>query len=277
MTAAPIADCKAALAASNGDLTKAQEFLTARGKAILSKKAGRDTLQGVIACALSPCGQSAAFVELNCETDFAARDPKFQEFSLHLVQAVLRASDPRAAGVHELAAADLAGVRLAGDRPAADVFADVGVKINEGMRMHRARIVHAPGALIGAYVHGAGLGPGGVAAQLAGCEVGRQGAFVVLAGASAGKKPAAAEKMRPAARQLAQHVLGMRPTALAPTPAMSKSEAASTLAMQKFIFDPVAKRTVKRWLREELAAEVTQFGVLEIGDGRAEPGATGPQ
>jgi len=78
-TSAPMKDVKAALVDSNWDIEAAQKELRKRGKVLASKKSSRTASQGLLAVAQTPT--ALALVELNCETDFVARNDIFQ----HLV------------------------------------------------------------------------------------------------------------------------------------------------------------------------------------------------
>ena len=80
-TGAGIMECKQALEASQGDLTKAAEALRQRGFAQVAKRAGRATGQGLIEAYVHAGGRVAAMVELGCETDFVARTPEFKELA----------------------------------------------------------------------------------------------------------------------------------------------------------------------------------------------------
>ena len=77
-TGAGIMDCKVALQESDGDITKAIDFLRKKGLATASKKSGRATEEGSIASYIHAGGKIGVLVEVNCETDFVARNPEFQ-------------------------------------------------------------------------------------------------------------------------------------------------------------------------------------------------------
>ena len=87
-TGAGMMDCKKALAESEGDVDKAVDILRMRGLAALQKKAGRATNEGVIAAYVAEYGAQGALVELNCETDFVARNAEFQNFANALAEQV---------------------------------------------------------------------------------------------------------------------------------------------------------------------------------------------
>ncbi len=73
-------DCKKALAESGGDFEKAIEYLRKKGVATAEKKAGRDAKEGVIASYIHLGGKVGVLVEVNCETDFVAKNEQFREF-----------------------------------------------------------------------------------------------------------------------------------------------------------------------------------------------------
>ena len=73
-------DCKRALVEADGDMEKAITLLRERGMAIAQKKASRAANQGLVAAALSDDGKVGAIIEVNCETDFVAKNEAFQAF-----------------------------------------------------------------------------------------------------------------------------------------------------------------------------------------------------
>ena len=81
MTGAGMMDCKKALAATEGDMDKAVEFLREKGLAGAAKKAGRIAAEGIVVTALTECGKKAVVVEVNAETDFVAKNEKFQTYA----------------------------------------------------------------------------------------------------------------------------------------------------------------------------------------------------
>ena len=81
MTGAGMMDCKKALAATEGDMDKAIEFLREKGLAGAAKKAGRIAAEGVVVTALTEDGKKAVAVEVNAETDFVAKNEKFQNYA----------------------------------------------------------------------------------------------------------------------------------------------------------------------------------------------------
>ena len=77
-TGAGMMDCKKALAASGGDLTKASAWLRQKGIASAEKKAGRTAAEGLVSSYIHTGGRVGVLVEVNCETDFVARGEEFQ-------------------------------------------------------------------------------------------------------------------------------------------------------------------------------------------------------
>ncbi len=86
-------ECKAALAEAKGDLEAAVTILRKKGLAASAKKAGRETKEGLIGCYVHN-GKIGVMVELNCESDFVARNADFQAL-LHDLAMHIAASDPR--------------------------------------------------------------------------------------------------------------------------------------------------------------------------------------
>jgi elongation factor Ts len=90
-TNAGMMDCKKALVESAGDLNKAEEILRKKGIAGASKKASRSAKEGVIASYIHLHGKVGVLVEINCETDFVAKNENFRDFvkdiTLHIAAA----------------------------------------------------------------------------------------------------------------------------------------------------------------------------------------------
>ena len=84
MTGAGMMDCKKALSATDGDMDKAVDFLREKGLAGAAKKAGRIAAEGVVVTALGEDGKKAVAVEVNAETDFVAKNEKFQTYGRDL-------------------------------------------------------------------------------------------------------------------------------------------------------------------------------------------------
>ena len=90
MTGAGMMDCKKALAATDGDMDKAVEFLREKGLAGAEKKAGRIAAEGIVVTALTEDGRKAVAVEVNAETDFVAKNEKFQNYAADVAAQALK-------------------------------------------------------------------------------------------------------------------------------------------------------------------------------------------
>jgi elongation factor Ts len=90
-TNAGMMDCKKALVESDGDLAKAEDLLRKKGIASASKKASRSAKEGVVASYIHLQGKVGVLVEINCETDFVAKNDNFRDFvkdiTLHIAAA----------------------------------------------------------------------------------------------------------------------------------------------------------------------------------------------
>ena len=132
MTNAGLMDCKKALTETNGDLEAAVDLLRKKGIASAGKKAGRDANEGVITQYVQPGGKLGLLVEINCETDFVARNESFRAFC------------------------DDVAKRLAAN-PNADFEADrvaAVAKIGENIKISRHQRLEVTGnGMIAAYIH----------------------------------------------------------------------------------------------------------------------------
>jgi elongation factor Ts len=91
-TNAGIMDCKKALEATNGDLQAAETWLRKQGAATAQKKASRVAKEGVIASYIHPGEKVGVLIEINCETDFVARNEIFREFVKDITLQIAAAS-----------------------------------------------------------------------------------------------------------------------------------------------------------------------------------------
>lgn len=90
MTGAGMMDCKKALAATDGDMDKAVDFLREKGLAGAAKKAGRIAAEGIVVTALTDDHKKAVVVEVNAETDFVAKNEKFQTYAADVAAQALK-------------------------------------------------------------------------------------------------------------------------------------------------------------------------------------------
>ncbi len=143
-TDAPMMECKKALTEADGDLGKAEEILRVKLGSKAAKAAARTTAEGVVAIATDADGRNAAMVEVNCETDFVAKNDDFLAFSRDLAGLVL-ANDP--ADVAALSALALGAGTVETTRAAL-----VG-KIGENLTVRRFVRLRAQGRAA-QYIHG---------------------------------------------------------------------------------------------------------------------------
>ena len=144
MTGLGMMECKKALAESGGDLKKAEELLRIKSGAKASKAAGRVAAEGVVGTFLASDGRLGALVELNCETDFVARNADFLAFAADLA-ALVASTDPK----DTAALSALEGIEA---RRQALVQ-----KIGENISIRRFERIAAQGRLA-QYVHGGRIG-----------------------------------------------------------------------------------------------------------------------
>src|SRR5580704_15928973 len=148
-TGAGMMECKKALVTTGGDLDAAAELMRKQGLAKADKKAARVAAEGVIVVERSSDGRAAAMVELNCETDFVAREQDFRNFAADLARLTLAG---RLVDVQALLAAELAAGESVDERRRALV-----AKIGENISVRRTVVLETNGVL-GAYVHGTRIG-----------------------------------------------------------------------------------------------------------------------
>ncbi len=147
-TGAGMMECKKALLETGGDLDAAAELMRKQGLAKADKKAARIAAEGVIAIERSADGRRAAMVEVNCETDFVAREQDFRAFAAAVAA---RAVAERPVSLEALLAAQL-GTETVEERRRALV-----AKVGENIGVRRFALLEAPQHL-GAYLHGTRIG-----------------------------------------------------------------------------------------------------------------------
>ncbi|GGF83937.1 translation elongation factor Ts [Alteromonas lipolytica] len=144
-TGAGMLDCKKALVETDGDIELAIENMRKSGQAKAAKKAGRIAAEGVILTKVE--GGKATMLELNCETDFVARDEGFLAFGNKLLDA---AFEKGLSDIEELNASEVEGGVVSEVRDA--LVAKIGENISP------RRVLTVEGDNLGAYVHGGRIG-----------------------------------------------------------------------------------------------------------------------
>lgn len=146
-TGAGMMDCKKALTAVEGDMDKAIDFLREKGLAAAAKKAGRIAAEGTVASYVSEDGKVGVIVEINCETDFVAKNDDFKAL-VSSVAAHIAAANP--ADLETLLASEIDGQTVE-----AMVTACIA-KIGEKISVRRFARYEAAEGLVAAYIHGGG-------------------------------------------------------------------------------------------------------------------------
>jgi elongation factor Ts len=186
ISGAGMMDCKKALVETNGDLEQASDWLRKKGLAAAAKKAGRVAAEGLVGAVAE--GTKGALVEVNCETDFVARNEQFQGFVGAVTKLALGASDIEA----------LKTQKLPGEAHAvAEKLTQLVATIGENMQLRRTARLSVSDGVVVSYVHNA-IVPG----------LGKIGVLVGLE--SSGDKA----KLAALGKQLAMHVAHSNPQAM---------------------------------------------------------------
>lgn len=147
-TGAAMMDCKKALVEASGDKEKAREILRARGVAVANKKASRATSEGLVVSAIANDGRSGAIAEINCETDFVARNEEFGKLASDIVQTAMQTKTADAQS--------LLGQKL-GSHTVKDELTNKVAKTGENMGVRRVTFFELKGdGIIGSYIHALG-------------------------------------------------------------------------------------------------------------------------
>ena len=158
-TGAGMMECKKALVSTAGDIEKAVDELRKSGLAKADKKAGRVAAEGIVYAALSDDGKEALLIEVNCETDFVARDHHFTEFVSSVAKRALKAGKEVVGEISELVLD--AGSSIDAARK------ELITKIGENISLRRATHIKTAHH-VGTYIHGGRIG---VAVELEGGDV----------------------------------------------------------------------------------------------------------
>lgn len=249
-------ECKKALQEANGDIETAIDNLRKSGQAKAAKKAGNIAAEGAIAIAVD--GQTSIALEVNCQTDFVARDENFGKFIAKVAQLALAAKETDPAKLAEL---NYDGVTVEEARIA------LVQKIGENIQIRRAVLVE--GATLATYSHGLKIGVI-VALEGGNEEIGKQVAMHIAATnplvVNADDIPAevlakekeiaeakAAESGKPAAI-VEKMVEGT----------LKKFKSEVSLVEQAFVIDPDQKVSA---VLAKAGATVVRFVRLEVGEG----------
>lgn len=150
MTGAGMMDCKKALTNTDGDMDKAVDYLRENGLAKAEKKAGRIAAEGIVKTNISEDGKQAAIVEVNSETDFVAKNEKFQDF----VGAVV--SQVNASGAADIDAFMDEAWAADTSKTVKEELASMIATIGENMNIRRFEKVSCENGLVVDYIHAGG-------------------------------------------------------------------------------------------------------------------------
>ncbi|MBS0971252.1 elongation factor Ts [Chimaeribacter arupi] len=251
-TGAGMMECKKALVEANGDIELAIDNMRKSGQAKAAKKAGRVAAEGVILTKVSADGKYGVIVELNCETDFVAKDAGFKAFGDDVIAAAM---DEKINDVEVLKA------KFEEQRTA------LVAKIGENINIRRLAVLE--GDVLGTYLHGARIGVM-VAATGADEELVKHVAMHIAASKPEYVKPddvpadvvarehqiqldIAMQSGKP--REIAEKMVEGR---------MRKFTGEISLTGQNFVMDP--NKTVGQLLKEH-NADVINFIRFEVGEG----------
>ena len=147
MTGAGMMDCKKALTATDGDMDKAIEFLREKGLATAQKKAGRIAAEGIVMVKVSEDGKKAVAVEVNAETDFVAKNEKFQNYVSRVADQAL---DTEAADIEGFLAETW---KFDTTETVAEELAHQIATIGENMNIRRFSQVKEENGFVASYTH----------------------------------------------------------------------------------------------------------------------------
>ena len=147
MSGAGMMDCKKALTATEGDMDKAMEFLREKGLATAQKKAGRIAAEGIVMLKVTDDGKKAVAVEVNAETDFVAKNEKFQGYVAQVAEQALETS---AADVDAFLAETW---KFDTSKTVNEALAGQIAVIGENMKIRRFQQVEESNGFVASYTH----------------------------------------------------------------------------------------------------------------------------
>ena len=147
MTGAGMMDCKKALGETNGDMDKAVEFLREKGLATAQKKAGRIAAEGICKTLVAADEKSAVVVEVNAETDFVAKNDKFQDYVAQVAEAAM---ETEAATTEEFLASTW---KFDAEKTVQEALSAQIAVIGENMNIRRFTKVTEENGFVASYTH----------------------------------------------------------------------------------------------------------------------------
>ncbi len=252
-------ECKKALEEAGGDMKKAEDLLRIKSGAKASKAASRVAAEGVVGAYLAPGNKLGAMVEVNCETDFVAKNQDFLAFARGLAETVARENP---VDVAALSALTVGGENVEAKRQA------LVQKIGENLAIRRFVRYETAGTLA-SYLHGARIG------VLVDLESGDEALGKDLAMHVAASKPVCVSRDQVPAELIArEREIYSAQAAESGKPAnivekmvdgrIAKYLAEVTLLGQPFVKDP--EQTVEKLLASR-KAKVSRFSLFVVGEG----------
>lgn len=182
---AAMMDCKKALVETSGDFEKAFEWLRQKGVAVAQKKSARSASEGLVVAQVAKDGKSGSICEINCETDFVARNEEFVGMTKELVELAL---NEKAKNADDLLSKSLKGTKVS------DFITERIAKTGENIIVRRVSTIDLAGkhGTIGLYVHALG---------------GKMGALVAIES----NKDLNGANLGDMARDLAMHIVSAKP------------------------------------------------------------------
>lgn len=185
-TGVAMMDCKKALVEAQGDKDVAKELLRKRGVAVADKKSSRATSEGLVVAVIAPDQKSGVIVEVNCETDFVARNEEFVAMANEIAKTALNTKSKDVDA--------LLSQKIAGANSVKEFITERVAKTGENMGVRRLQFFEAEGGgLVGNYVHALG---------------GKMGCLVLM---KASKEPANKEEAAATVRDVAMHITSAKP------------------------------------------------------------------
>jgi len=263
-TDAPMMECKRALTEANGDLVKAEEFLRIKLGNKATKASSRIAAEGVVGTWIATDGKLGAMVEVNCETDFVAKNDDFLGFAARLARLV---AEKNPADVGVLSALAIEGT--AEGTPVEEMRKTLVGKIGENLSIRRFARLEAKGRLA-QYVHG-GAKIGTLVDVMGGDEVLARDLAMHIA---ASKPVALSRDQVPAALIQKERDIAVAKAAESGKPAsivekivegsVQKFLKEVTLLGQPFVKDD--KQTIEALLKSK-GASVARFALYVVGEG----------
>ncbi|MEJ2114615.1 MAG: translation elongation factor Ts [Gammaproteobacteria bacterium] len=256
-TGAGMMECKKALTEAGGDMESAVEQMRKSGQAKADKKASRIAAEGTTAIACD--GKQAVIIEVNCETDFVAKDDQFQSFSDQLAELLLKTD------LNSIE--DLSAVSMPNGQSVEQTRLELVTKIGENIQVRRFEKLSATGS-VASYAHGKRIGV--LVDHNGSDEIGKDIAMHIAAAKplciSESEVPTdVLEKERDIAK--AQADASGKPAEIVEKMVMGKVNKflkENTLLGQPFIKDD--SLTVEKYLKSSNAS-VTKFIRYEVGEG----------